>query len=212
MDRSPSSRRTSEAPASPQAGAATTRGNGRSSRQAFLEATGTLLRRQGYAATGLTEIVARSGAPRGSLYFHFPGGKQELAIAAMEHTGEQLRGAIAGLMSAPQGPAASLGVLIDALAGGLEASGYRDGCPIATVTLETAAGSEPLRITARRVFETWLAELERALRRAGMDDESAARRALLVLSSIEGALLLARARRDTAPLQAVRAELLAVLA
>ena len=68
------------------------RSNGRASREAFVEATGELLRRQGYAATGLNEIVARSGAPRGSLYFHFPGGKQELALAAMERTGEQLRG------------------------------------------------------------------------------------------------------------------------
>src|SRR5690349_22796393 len=119
------------------------RSNGRASREAFLDATGVLLRRQGYAATGLNEIVARSGAPRGSLYFHFPGGKQELALAAMEATGEQLRAGIAALMSRPGGAAASLAGLIDALAAGLEASGYRDGCPIATVTLE-ASGSEPV--------------------------------------------------------------------
>lgn len=219
MEEHPSSHRAAGSPGhpswpppSPEAGERASRSNGRASRQAFLSATGTLLRRQGYAATGLSEIVARSGAPRGSLYFHFPGGKQELAIAAMEQSGEQLRAAIAGLMSAEQGPGASLGVLIDALAAGLEASGYRDGCPIATVTLETAAGSEPLRLTARRVFGTWLSELERALRAEGMDRVSAERRALFVLSAIEGALLLARARRDTAPLQAVREELLAALA
>ena len=72
-----------------------------SSRDAFVSSTAKLLRRQGYAATGLNEIVARSGAPRGSLYFHFPGGKQELALAAMEHSGEQLRGAIAAVMASP---------------------------------------------------------------------------------------------------------------
>jgi TetR/AcrR family transcriptional regulator, lmrAB and yxaGH operons repressor len=192
--------------------ASSSRSQGRASRQAFLDATGMLLRRQGYAATGLSEIVARSGAPRGSLYFHFPGGKQELAVAAMEQTGEQLRGAIAALMSGPHGPAQSLGVLIDALASGLEASSYRNGCPIATVTLETTGGAEPLRLTAKRVFATWLAELERALRAAGMDDAAAERRAMLVLSAIEGALVLARARQDTAPLLAVREELLALLA
>jgi len=191
---------------------APSRSNGRASRQAFLDATGTLLRRQGYSATSLSEIVARSGAPRGSLYFHFPGGKQELAVAAMEQTGEQLRDAIAGLMASPGGPAGSLGVLIDALASGLEASGFRDGCPIATVTLETAASCEPLRATAKRVFTMWLEELERALRSAGMEADAAERRALLVLSAIEGALLLARARGDTGPLRAVREELLASLA
>src|SRR6185312_2278028 len=175
-------------------GETATRRHGRASRRAFVEATGALLRRQGYAATGLSEIVAASGAPRGSLYFHFPGGKRELAVAAMEQTGEQLRAAIAALVA------------------GLESSGYRDGCPIATVTLETASSVEPLRETAARVFGTWLEELERALREDGLDADAAARRALFVLSAIEGALILARARRDTAPLAAVRAELLAALA
>ena len=177
-----------------------------------MAATGNLLRRRGYAATGVSEIVAASGAPRGSLYFHFPGGKQELAVAAMERTGEQLRGAIAALMDGPDGPGASLGVLVDALADGLQASGYRDGCPIATVALETAAESEPLRDTARRVFAAWTEELARALAAAGADPGTAERRALFVLSAIEGALMLSRARRDTAPLRAVREELTAALA
>jgi TetR/AcrR family transcriptional regulator, lmrAB and yxaGH operons repressor len=182
-----------------------------SSREAFVSSTAKLLRRQGFAATGLNEIVARSGAPRGSLYFHFPGGKQELALAAMEHSGEQLRGGIAAVMASPGGTARTLGGLIDALAAGLEASGYRDGCPIATVTLEAAAGSEPIRLTAERVFSSWLAELEAALAAEGMEPEAARRRAMLVLAAIEGGLLLARARRDTAPLTAVREELQALL-
>jgi TetR/AcrR family transcriptional regulator, lmrAB and yxaGH operons repressor len=185
---------------------------GRASREAFLATTGKLLRRQGYAATGLNEIVARSGAPKGSLYFHFKGGKEELAMAAMEQTGEQLRGAIAALMSSGAGPAASLGMLIDGLSAGLQASGYRDGCPIATVTLETAASCEPIRATAERVFTTWLAELEAALLAEGMTAEQAQRRALLVLSAVEGALILARARRETGPLDAVKQELTELMA
>ncbi|HEX4437998.1 MAG TPA: TetR/AcrR family transcriptional regulator [Solirubrobacteraceae bacterium] len=185
---------------------------GTSSREAFVSSTAKLLRRQGYAATGLNEIVARSGAPRGSLYFHFPGGKQELALAAMEHSGEQLRGAIAAVMASPGGAARTVGGLIDALAAGLEASGYRDGCPIATVTLEAAAGSEPVRLTAERVFSSWLSELESALVAEGAEPEAARRRAMLVLAAAEGGLLLARAQRDTAPLTAVRDELQNLLA
>jgi TetR/AcrR family transcriptional regulator, lmrAB and yxaGH operons repressor len=183
-----------------------------SSREAFVSSTAKLLRRQGYAATGLNEIVARSGAPRGSLYFHFPGGKQELALAAMEQSGEQLRGAIAAVMASPGGAARTVGGLIDALAAGLEASGYRDGCPIATVTLEAAAGSEPVRLTAERVFSSWLSELGSALAAEGMEPEAARRRAMLVLAAAEGGLLLARAQRDTAPLLAVRDELQTLLA
>ena len=186
---------------------ASSRSNGRASRRAFLDATAVLLRRQGYAGTGLSEIVARSGAPRGSLYFHFPGGKEELARAAMERSGEQLRRAIRATMDAPGGPRAAIAALLDALAAGLEGSGYRDGCPIATVALETAAESEPLRETAAAIFESWVDELARALHGSGMERAGAQRRALFVLSAIEGALLLSRARRDVAPLRAVREEL-----
>jgi TetR/AcrR family transcriptional regulator, lmrAB and yxaGH operons repressor len=187
---------------------ATSRANGRRSRTAFISATAELLRRQGYAATGLNEIVARSGAPKGSLYFHFPGGKRELAQAAMEQSGEQLRGAIAAVMAAETSFAAGLGSIIDLLGAGLEASGYRDGCPIATVTLEVAGGSdEDVRITAAEVFDGWLEALAERLRAEGLDEQAAERRALLVLSAIEGALILARARRDLAPLLAIRQEL-----
>jgi TetR/AcrR family transcriptional repressor of lmrAB and yxaGH operons len=170
-----------------------------------------LLRSQGYAATGLSEIVELSGAPRGSLYFHFPGGKEELATAAMERSGEALRRAIAATMDAPGGAGAGVAMLIEALAAGLERSGYTDGCPIATVALETAAGSETLRATAAGIFAAWLAELEGALLRDGVEAAVAERRAMLTLSAIEGALLLSRARRDTAPLEAVRDELAPIL-
>ena len=187
---------------------ASSRSNGRASRRAFLDATAHLLRRQGYAGTGLSEIVARSGAPRGSLYFHFPGGKEELARAAMGRSGEQLRRAIRATMDAPGGPRAGIAALLEALAAGLEGSGYRDGCPIATVALETAAESEPLRETAAAIFDSWVAELARALHDSGMERGAARRRALFMLSAIEGALLLSRARRDLAPLRAVREELL----
>jgi TetR/AcrR family transcriptional repressor of lmrAB and yxaGH operons len=184
----------------------------RSSRDAFIDATGRLLRRQGYAGTGLNEIVARSGAPKGSLYFHFPGGKEELAVAAMERAGEQLRDAIAAILSASDELGEALGGLVDALAAGLERSGYRDGCPIATVALETAGESDGMRMSAAAAFDSWLQPLEERLRRAGLAAPAARRRALLVLSAIEGALILARATRDLAPLEAVREELLALSA
>src|SRR6478672_9352313 len=95
-----------------------------SSRDAFIETTASLLRRQGYSATGLSEIVARSGAPRGSLYFHFPGGKEELATAALARAGEQLRGGIEALLGSRADLGEALAGLLDVLAAGLEASGY----------------------------------------------------------------------------------------
>jgi TetR/AcrR family transcriptional regulator, lmrAB and yxaGH operons repressor len=180
----------------------------RSSRDAFIDTTGRLLRRQGYAASGLNEIVALSGAPKGSLYFHFPGGKEELAIAAMERAGEQLRAAIASILFSSDDLGEALARLLDALAAGLEGSAYHDGCPIATVTLEAATDSDALRLSAETALRSWMAVIEERLLATGLDRDSAARRAVLVLAAIEGALILARARRDLAPLAAVRDELI----
>jgi TetR/AcrR family transcriptional repressor of lmrAB and yxaGH operons len=184
----------------------------RSSREAFIATTGRLLRRQGYASTGLNEIVARSGAPKGSLYFHFPGGKEELAVAAMQRAGEQLGAAIVAILSSSEDLGETLTRLVDALAAGLEASGYQDGCPIATVALEAATDSEAVRATAAASFDSWLESLQARLMQAGLSCSVARRRALLVLSAIEGALVLARAQRNLAPLEAVREELVALSA
>ena len=183
----------------------------RSSRDAFLDTAGRLLRRQGYAATGLNEIVARSGAPKGSLYFHFPGGKQELAAAALSRAGEQLAASMGAILSSSDDLGEALGRLVDALCAGLEASGYADGCPIATVALE-ANDSEALRAVSASVFESWLELLRTRLCDAGLEPAAAERRALLVLSAIEGALILARTRRDPSALAAVREELVALAA
>jgi TetR/AcrR family transcriptional repressor of lmrAB and yxaGH operons len=181
-----------------------------SSREAFLATTSRLLRRQGYAATGLNEIVAASGAPRGSLYFHFPGGKEELAVTAMQGAGARLAGAIEAVLGSSEDVGEALARLVDGLAAGLVDSGYANGCPIATVALEAAGTSEPIRDAAAGAFDSWLDALRRRLRAAGLDSEDAARRAVLVLAAIEGALILARAQRDPAPLTAVREELVAL--
>jgi TetR/AcrR family transcriptional repressor of lmrAB and yxaGH operons len=181
------------------------------SRGAFVRATGALLRAQGYHATGLNQIVADSGAPKGSLYFYFPGGKEQLAVAAMEREGGRLRDAIAVVMGSSEDVGEALGRLLDALADGLQASGFRDGCPIATVTLESATQSEPVRAAADAVFASWLEVLEERLVVSGLEASVAARRATLVLAAIEGGLILARARRSLEPLAAVREELLGLV-
>jgi TetR/AcrR family transcriptional regulator, lmrAB and yxaGH operons repressor len=177
------------------------------SKGAFVTATQELLRRRGYAASGLGEIVARSGAPKGSLYFHFPGGKQELAVVAMERSAAQLRDAMVAILDSSEDVNEAIGRLIDALADGLARSDFADGCPIATVALETAGESEAMHAAAQAAFDSWLEVLKERLMRAGADAARAEERALLVLAAIEGGLILARARRDVAPLVAVSSQL-----
>jgi TetR/AcrR family transcriptional regulator, lmrAB and yxaGH operons repressor len=177
------------------------------SKGAFVTATQELLRRRGYAASGLGEIVARSGAPKGSLYFHFPGGKQELAVTAMERSAAQLRDAMAAILDSSDDVNEAIGRLIDALAAGLARSDFADGCPIATVALETAGESEVMRVAAQAAFDSWLEVLEERLTREGVDRALAQQRAMLVLAAIEGGLILARARHDVTPLLAVSSQL-----
>jgi TetR/AcrR family transcriptional regulator, lmrAB and yxaGH operons repressor len=177
------------------------------SKGAFISATQELLRRRGYAASGLSDILARSGAPKGSLYFHFPGGKQELAVAAMERSASQLRGAIAAVLDSSDDVGEAISRLVDALAAGLADSQFSDGCPIATVALETASESETMRAAAQAAFESWLEVLEQRFTADGLDRRTARQRALTVLAAIEGGLILARAQRDVAPLLAVSSQL-----
>jgi TetR/AcrR family transcriptional repressor of lmrAB and yxaGH operons len=192
---------------------ATTRPRPRgSSREAFLAGTAELLRRQGYAATGLSEIVAASGAPKGSLYFHFPGGKEQLAVEAMDRSAAQLTGAIGAILAAHERTGDALAALADALAEQLAGSGYASGCPIATVVLEQAVVSEPVREAGANAFAAWTDAIEQRLLSDGMAPAAASRRALLALCAIEGALIVSRAQRRPEPLREVAAELRALVA
>jgi TetR/AcrR family transcriptional repressor of lmrAB and yxaGH operons len=183
---------------------------GERSRHKLITATAELLRRQGYHATGLAEIVAESGAPRGSLYFYFPGGKDELACAALDASGVEWRRRIAAAVE----HAADLGDAIDAivtlLGDELEASGYRHGCPAAAVALE--ATSEPVRATVAAQYAAWEAAIAERLVAFGIARPAAKQLATVALASIEGALLLAKVSRSRAPLTTVGAALRAMVA
>ena len=176
-------------------------------RKRLLRTAGDLFQRQGFHGTGLQQVLAESGAPKGSLYFHFPGGKEQLAAEAVEMSGQAIAGAIRHLVEQSEDTAAAVRALAELQAAGLEASNFERGCPIATVVLDAAAGSEPIRIACEAGFESWLEPLAERLRRDGFEDAEAARRAVLILAAIEGGLVLARARRDVEPLRLVADEL-----
>src|SRR3712207_744762 len=98
-----------------------------------IETAADLFRRQGYAATGVAQVIEESATPKGSFYFNFPGGKEELGTEALRLGGSQLRAGIAALAQRIEDPAAFVRALADGLAAGLEESDFEQGCPIATV-------------------------------------------------------------------------------
>lgn len=166
-----------------------------------LAAAAKLFRQQGYHGTALQDILAAAGSPRGSLYFHFPDGKEEIGGAALTLAGEAVRQAIAKAAETSEDAETFLTRVVRGMAAELEKSDFKEGCPIATTALETAAQSEVLGAATRTAFQKWELELKRGLFRLGMPAGDADLMATLVLSQFEGALLLARTYRSLEPLQ-----------
>ena len=160
-----------------------------------------LFRQQGYHGTALHDILAAGGAPRGSLYFHFPGGKEEIGENALTVAGEAVRQGIERAAEASESVETFLTHVARAMAADLEKSDYQEGCPIATTALETSAQSEVLGEATASAFRKWETEISRGLERFGMTSDEADQLATMVLSQLEGALLLARTYRSLEPIE-----------
>jgi TetR/AcrR family transcriptional repressor of lmrAB and yxaGH operons len=165
-----------------------------------LAAAARLFRQQGYHGTALQDILAAAGSPRGSLYFHFPKGKEEIGAAALSIAGEAARQAIAGAAETSESAETFVIRVARGMASDLEKSGFKEGCPIATTALETSAQSDVLGAVTRNAFQRWELEIKRGLFRFGIPAGEADLTATLVLSQLEGALLLARTHRSLEPM------------
>jgi TetR/AcrR family transcriptional regulator, lmrAB and yxaGH operons repressor len=166
-----------------------------------LAAAARLFRQQGYHGTALHDILAAGGSPRGSLYFHFPKGKEEIGEAALTLAGEAVREAIGRAADTSENAEIFLLRVARGMASDLEKSGYKEGCPIATTALETAAQSDVLGAATHNAFQKWENEIKRGLERFGMASDEADLVATTVLSQLEGALLLARTYRSLEPMR-----------
>lgn len=175
-------------------------------REAFLETTARLLERQGYFATGLNQIVAESGAPKGSLYHYFPEGKEELTAEVINRIGQVITARIRLNLAQPANPAEAIPQFIRTIARYVGESDFQGGGPIATVALETSASSERLRLACNAAYQSWQEAVGAKLIASGFDTARATRLATMVIALIEGATILARAAHSTAPLEQVADE------
>jgi TetR/AcrR family transcriptional regulator, lmrAB and yxaGH operons repressor len=179
-------------------------------RQRMVRTAARLLRQQGYAATGWRQVVADSATPWGSQAHHFPGGKEQLAAEAVALSGASYERLLRAALASAH-PADAVSAWAEAAATELESSGWADGCPVATVALETAHSSDALAAACGAALETWRAALAQSIAGHGAAPAEASSLATLVLAGIEGALLIARASRDAEPIRTVGRELAAVL-
>lgn len=179
------------------------------SRDQMLDSAITLFRERGVAATSLRDVVAHSGAPRGSIYHHFPGGKAQLAEEATQRAGDFIGALLARLVTGDD-PDRAVGRFVDYWSGALTSSDYRDGCPVAAAAL-SEDDTDAARAAAGVAFGQWESALSAALRERGLPAARSESLASLVVCSIEGALIVARARRSREPLRRVGAELRSLL-
>ncbi|AZV22714.1 TetR/AcrR family transcriptional regulator [Mesorhizobium sp. M7A.F.Ce.TU.012.03.2.1] len=180
-------------------------------RTRILETTGLLLRQRGYHGTSLNDILSASGAPRGSLYFHFPGGKDQLVIEVTRASVADVTERLGEALAAEKDPAVAVHHIYQSVGRMLEDNQFSLGCPIAPVVLDSPTDVPELAELCRSAFEHWIGLLRDAFVRAGVPERRAHALALLVESSLEGLMVIARATRDRAPVQAVADEVAALI-
>jgi AcrR family transcriptional regulator len=167
-----------------------------STRDRLIGATADLFRRQGYTGTGVKQIVEAAGAPFASMYHFFPDGKEALGAETIRWSGAMYGRLIDLFYTAGADPVVATRNFFDAAADTVRDTDYADACPIATVALEVASTSEPLRRATADVFESWLAAIDGCLVREGLTKAQARKLSVALFSLLEGAFILARATRD----------------
>jgi TetR/AcrR family transcriptional repressor of lmrAB and yxaGH operons len=178
-------------------------------KERMIAAARRLFREHGYLGTALSDVVTESAAPRGSIYFHFPGGKEELATeVTLLHASERIADinrAAATTRTAAELIAAFIGRERDDMV----ASNYREGCAMAPIVIEATPASDQLSDATRRAFQDLITTLAARLTEKGLTHDKAVQLATNVWTSVEGALILSRVLRSPEPFDAAITQLAA---
>jgi len=166
-------------------------------REKLLQAAITLMRRSGLSGAGINEIVRESGAPKGSVYHFFPGGKQQIVKEGLEQYSARVVGFIDASLSSRRKPAAKVKALFNAFAERIETGQFRHSCPAGTVCLDLDSDVEDLRIAVAASFDRYLEAIEAHF--PFRDRRRAKAFAGLLLTAIEGAYIRGRADRSSKP-------------
>ena len=173
----------------------------RDTRDRLVQVSAALLQRQGLTGTGIKQILAEAQAPFSSLYHHFPGGKEELATAAVRASGARYQALVEGVWDEAPDVISAVAAVFEGAAETLEASDFAVACPIATVALEVASTNETLRLATAEVFDSWIASGAARFEAENISPEDARALALTVIALLEGAFVLGRALRTAEPVR-----------
>lgn len=170
------------------------------SRNKILLTASRLFLKQGYHATGLNQIIKESGSPKGSLYYYFPSGKEELAVEAVKLTGSFIQQKIKEFLDEIDDPIESLQAFVYKIA--REINDLTEVVPytVSLLALETALISEPIRENCKNAFEAWEKGFSEKLVKGGFSKEKADELGIIIQVMIEGALISSLTKRDMTPL------------
>jgi AcrR family transcriptional regulator len=183
-----------------------------SPRERMVVSAALLIRERGAHATAISDVLEHSGAPRGSAYHYFPGGRTQLLCEAVDFAGEH----VAAVIAAADSGLELLDTLIDTYRRQLLNTDFRAGCPIVAVSVEAGSGAAPAQDRERMVpvieraaavFDRWTDQIAQRLISDGIPAEQARELSVLTTSALEGAIVLARVRRDVAPLDLIHRQL-----
>lgn len=182
-----------------------------SKREQIIQSASELFELQGYHATSLSQILKASQAPKGSLYYYFPDGKEQLAEEAVLLSGQMLAQRVQTGLEQKQDLAQAFTHLLEGIANQIEQSNFRAGGPLTAIAMETATSNPRLNQACRAAFQTIRQPIEDKLRASGIGENEIGARATTIIAAIEGGTLLSRTQHSGDPLRQVAQQIQAIL-
>ncbi len=181
-------------------------------REQILQTTCALLEKQGYHGTGLNEIIKESGSPKGSLYYYFPEGKEQIAAEAVLQSGSQTAARIRLGLNESSNAAKAVSDFILNIADHVERSGFGAGSPLTAVAMETATASTRINAACHEAYQMLKSAFYDKLIECGFSKTKADELATFIVSAIEGGIILSRTSHTSDPLRLVAKQLKVLLA
>ena len=176
-------------------------------REQILQTTCDLLEKQGYHGTGLNEIVKESGTPKGSLYYYFPEGKEQITAEAVLQSGRVVSERVRTGLTARNSPAKAIYEFILLIAENVEQSGFAAGSPLTAVAMETATQSERINLACREAYGMLQAAFREKLLDSGFSTTQAEELGTFIVAAVEGGIILSRVSHTADPLRLVAKQL-----
>lgn len=174
-------------------------------REKMLATAAQVMRERGAAGVTIDAVLARSGAPRGSVYYHFPDGRNQILAEALRYSGDSITAVIDA--AAERGARVLLGEIVDFWERLLHEGGFNAGCPVVAAAIGSDDAEPKLSAEAGAILDSWCTSLTRAFINDGFGDVDAASLAVMAIAAVEGAIVLSRSKRSAAPLRQVGEQL-----